>query len=100
MENEWFTRVAERYHRNPSEKNLRALERVARHYKDDITDLLKERAIIVIKSLDFGLKNIVKDPSNLSPITFKNESMPLGIDFVNKKTASDLWDLESTGTVN
>ena len=67
----WFDRCAERFKEHPTDKNLKALAHVARHYKEDIADLLDEpaKSKIIIKieyyysNKDFDLRHLLKIPA-------------------------------------
>ena len=93
LENEWFNRTAQRYKLNPIKKNLDALQRVTVCYREDISDLLKEKNIMVIRTLDdYELKTFCRDTDNLSPEWFRTDVCYY--EHVNKKTNSDLWENE------
>lgn len=53
----WFNRAAERYKRTPSEKNLRALERITKHFHEDIRDLEEESYRKIIHKSDVENKS-------------------------------------------
>lgn len=69
----WFDRTAKRYKKYPSEKNLRALERITTHFKEDIMALGNEKSKYVIRqgngkkepdgSWSFDLKYFLQHPN-------------------------------------
>ncbi len=95
--NRWFERLASRYKHSPSDKNLRALEHVTKHYKEDIDDLMTEDIILVIHDIKYNLIDFIKSNKPQSKgrsttIDFdENGNMHIEYNSRSGKTLTDIW---------
>lgn len=102
LEDVWYDRMAKRFKKNPSDKNLRALQRCATSFKQDIADLKTEDSIAVITDPEYN--DLVRflcncKVENRFGILTDDESMETVFSGRPSKTINDLWD-EDTLDIN
>lgn len=93
----WFDRLAYRWKNEPSEKNLKALQRW-REYDEDIKSLMNEPYNLVIHNrdmVDFDLRNFIKSGTVSKPIMLDEVDGKLILRMSkseNKMSVLDLWN--------
>lgn len=87
--------MAKRFKKDPSDKNLRALQRCATSFKQDIADLKTEDLIAVITDPEYNdLVHFLCNCKVESKVDLLTDDNSLEIAFSGRpsKTINDLWD--------
>lgn len=102
LEDVWYNRVAQRYKKDPTDKNLRALQRCATNYKKDIADLQTEDIIAIITDPDYndlsGFLQNCEIQRRFGVICHEDKSLEFNTR--PNKTIDDLWEGEIEKTLN
>ena len=93
LEDAWFERLANRYKKIPSEKNLRALSGWP-YFREDITDLQKEDYIIVLHEANYDLALAVKNTEIQDNYAIYSACDPIKTPIQSRsgKVVNDIWD--------
>lgn len=60
LEEQWLKRLQDRYDRTQLDKDYRALMGAKVSYKQNIEELINEKHVIVINSIDYDLNDLIK----------------------------------------
>ena len=61
LKEKWIERLSNRYHNNPSVKNMKALNNAEVCYEENVKDLCSESKVIMITNTDYDLKEIIRE---------------------------------------
>lgn len=61
LKEDWVKKLKERYEDNPNRETLSAYEAVQDHWNDFMKDLSEEESSLVIKDMDYSLRDMITD---------------------------------------